>query len=199
MNLWRAETGRERGFTLIEVMAVLLLLALIAGIALPAFGRGSGADLENDAREIAAGIESARRSALTYRLPMRLVVDLNRAEWWFEQEVRAQPDAAKSTPGELPVWGGSDELPLLAPADATGSYEPVAGLVGEGNVLRETVHFVGAETREGWIEGGTVRIALRPDGGADPTVLVLEAENGDRFRLLIEPLDETVGVHREAG
>ncbi len=187
-------------FTLIEIMAVMLLLALIAGVALPAFGRGSGAAAENDARELAAGIESGRRAALTHRVPFRLVVDLRNAAWWLEQEAHEEPEALRDlTPGELPAWAGLEVLPLLAPRAAARSYQPVPGLVGEGNVLRETVHFHGAETAEGWVEDGVVKIVLRPDGLADRTVLVLEAENGDRFHLEVEPLDETVGIEREAG
>lgn len=187
-------------FTLIEMMAVMLLLALIAGVALPAFGRGSGADAENDALEIAAGIETARRAALTDRVPFRLVVDLREAAWWLEREARDNPEAvAEAAPGELPRWADDDDLPLTAPTSGTRTFENVPGLIGQGNVLRETVHFVGARTVDGFVEDGSIQILFRPDGIADPTTLTLEAENGTRFHLVVESIDEIVGVNREEG
>ena len=200
MNPSASHRACNRGFTLIEVMAVLLLIMLIYGMALPAFGPGSGADAENDALEIAAAIESARLSALTYRENHRVVIDLRQASWWQERESRTQREPADANTGdtqplELPEWRDDAKLPLVAPTTTTHGFQPILGLVGQGNVLRETVHFVGAETSEGrWIEDGTIAIELRPDGLADRTVLVLEGTNKQRFRLAIEPLDATVSI-----
>lgn len=191
-------SGRTgRGFTLIEVMAVLLLLALIAGVALPAFGRGGTAEAENDANEIGAAIEYARRTALVTRAPQRLVVDLRQAHWWLEHQPRSFAQAPEGEPGELPLWADDEELPLAPPAEALGGYRKVGGLIGAG-VLRETVRFAGVETGEGWIEDGTVTIELRPDGSADRVKLVLEADNGEQVWVGVEPFDQHVRIQREA-
>ena len=189
--------SHERGFTLIEVMAVVLLLALLAGVAIPAFGRGGAADAENDAKQIGAAVEYARRSALISRDPHRLVLDLRGARWWLEHDPQVVADAEEGEIGELPTWADVDELPLAPPATTSRGFQAVSGFVGEGALLRRTVRFAGAETADGWLENGTVAIGLRPDGTADRTVLVLEADNGERVLLTVEPIDETVRIRRE--
>jgi len=186
------------GFTLLEVMAVVLLMALLAGIALPALGRDQAADAENDAREIAAGIEFARRSALATRAPFRLVVDIDASRWWLERRNRARAAPDDLAPGELPAWAERGELPLAPPEAERGDFRPVQGLVGRGNVLRDDVFFAGAETSEGWVERGRLELELRPDGSTDAAELVLVTTDGARVRLGIEASSERVRIHREA-
>ena len=193
---------RDGGFTLIEVMAVLVLMALVAGMALPALRRSGQEDVLNDAREIAAAVEAARRGALTSRMPHRVVLDLEASRWWIERADRA-PSATAGTagptiaPGEAPLWGELDQLPLTAPSAEETAFVPVVGLVGRGNTLRENVVFEGAETVDGWIELGLVHVGLHPDGSADQTLILLTADDGTRLRLTVEALNERVGIHDE--
>src|SRR5437870_1284568 len=72
----RTTTG-ERGVTLLELLVVLMLMALIAGIAIPTFGGGvSSTDLKSAAREVAAGLRFARDQAIAQRAESLLELNL---------------------------------------------------------------------------------------------------------------------------
>ena len=72
----RTTTG-ERGVTLLELLVVLMLMALIAGIAIPMFGGGvSSSDLKSAAREVAAGLRFARDQAIAQRAESLLELNL---------------------------------------------------------------------------------------------------------------------------
>lgn len=66
----------QRGFTLIEVVVVLSILALITAMALPLLaGAGSKADTRAAAREIAAAMRLTRDLAMTRGHPEAFVID----------------------------------------------------------------------------------------------------------------------------
>jgi general secretion pathway protein H len=66
----------ERGFTLVELMVVLALLALAYGLAAPAFTRAvAGSELRGAARELALALNRARADAVVGGGPRRLTVD----------------------------------------------------------------------------------------------------------------------------
>lgn len=57
--------GRSRGFTLLEVMVVLTILALTLTLVVPALSRGMSPSLSDVARELSIGIRQARTAALS--------------------------------------------------------------------------------------------------------------------------------------
>ena len=70
-------TIRDHGVTLLELLIVLMLMALIAGIAIPMFGGGvSSSDLKSAAREVAAGLRFARDQAIAQRAESLLELNL---------------------------------------------------------------------------------------------------------------------------
>jgi general secretion pathway protein H len=65
------------GFTLLEMMIVLALMAIIAGFVIPIFGPGvSNTDLKRATREVAAGLRFARSQAIAQRSESVLVLDV---------------------------------------------------------------------------------------------------------------------------
>ena len=69
---------RASGVTLLELLIVLLLMGLIAGIAIPMFSGGvSATALKSAAREVAAGLRYARDQAIAQRADSLLVLDLD--------------------------------------------------------------------------------------------------------------------------
>ena len=66
-----------RGFTLLEMLVVLAIMALVAALVLPTFGSGvSTSELRSSARQIAAGLRAARSEAVSQRRETFLVLDL---------------------------------------------------------------------------------------------------------------------------
>lgn len=67
----------SRGFSLLELMIVLMLMAIVATMVVPMFGSGvSTVRLKGAAREVAAGLRMARNEAVASRRDAVLTVDL---------------------------------------------------------------------------------------------------------------------------
>lgn len=64
------------GFTLIEVMVVMTVLALVAWVALPGFDRRHGVTAAMAARRLVGGLAEARLAATASGHPVAFVVDL---------------------------------------------------------------------------------------------------------------------------
>lgn len=74
-----AEAARqaERGFTLVEMLIVMAILALILAVVPPLFSSSlSSATLRAAARDVAAGLRSARSEAITLNQEVRFRLDL---------------------------------------------------------------------------------------------------------------------------
>ena len=71
----RAEVG-ARGFTLVELVVTLLVLALAVGLTLPAIGRGVDAlRARAEVARFSAMLRHAREQAITTRRPHAIVVE----------------------------------------------------------------------------------------------------------------------------
>jgi general secretion pathway protein H len=80
---------RQRGLTLIEILVVLALMAIIAGIALPMFAGGvSNVELKGAAREVAAGLRYARSEAVAGKRETVVVYDLERRVFRVDRDPR---------------------------------------------------------------------------------------------------------------
>ena len=125
-----------RGFTLIELVLVLFILTVMAGVALPAVGRGVDAlHLRADVAAFSAFLRYAREQAITKREP---------------HQVRIDPDAHLLT---LAVEGA--ETPRLS-----RRLSPRVAIQAEGSTTLSI-----AFSRQGLSSGGTFRL-VGPDGRA---------------------------------
>jgi general secretion pathway protein H len=100
--------GRQHGFTLIEVMVVLLLLGMTYALVPPMFNiGGSTAELKAGARQVAAGLRKARSQAITGREESTLTLDVE------ARNFRLSGDAAtRSLPrqAEISVFTAQGEV-----------------------------------------------------------------------------------------
>lgn len=72
----RADRGREGGFTLIEIVCVIALIAILAAIVMPSIPRGtSRARLESFAIDAAALLKADRNAAVRRRTPVTTEVN----------------------------------------------------------------------------------------------------------------------------
>ncbi len=67
---------RTRGFSMLELMVVVLIMAVVASIVVPTVGGVSTAELKSAAREIAAGLRFARGQAVVQRSEAVLLIDV---------------------------------------------------------------------------------------------------------------------------
>jgi type II secretion system protein H len=187
-----AAAGRRRGFTLIETLAVVAILALAAVLVLPNLAALGERRLRQAAQRLAAEIELARQRAVVTGIPHRILFDLQngvyRIEWLGDAEETQVPVAAAA---EYDIREGS-ELPLHAPRHTVVDFSPVPDSFGSFRDFEGGVFVAGLQTADGWITEGLPELLFERDGSAAYTEVVLEEPGGARQTLAVLPLDDAV-------
>jgi prepilin-type N-terminal cleavage/methylation domain-containing protein len=197
-----AQTERRRtaAFTLIEMLAVVAIVALISSFVLPNIGALQDRTLRSQARLMAAQLELARQRAVITGIPHRLLIDLDGGGYrleWLRAEPGTEPAAAPPEgPPEYDVRGGTP-LPLAAPAEARREYQPVPGSFGKFLYLESNLEFAGLQTPEGWIKRGDAFVGFDRDGTASYTEIVIQDASGRRITLDVLPLDDAVRLRND--
>ncbi|OIQ74949.1 hypothetical protein GALL_433900 [mine drainage metagenome] len=87
---------RHSGFTLLELLVVLVLMGLITGMAVPLLSSGlPGAQLKASARELLAGLRQARDQAITRRQDAALTIDVQKHNFQVTGDSRVYKLPAK--------------------------------------------------------------------------------------------------------
>jgi len=162
----RPERIARAGFTLVELMIVLVVLAIIAAVVLPNIGSGADAQVMSAARVVAGDLKLARSMALTTQQPHALVFRSDRAAYKvvanYLGEMYEGVDAVAH-----PVKGG--EGFEVVPADLAGMRDVVVTDVDFGG---DAYVMFSAEGEPS--SGGSVTIAA----GASEAVVSVEALTG---------------------
>ncbi|WP_244423240.1 GspH/FimT family pseudopilin [Bradyrhizobium sp. ORS 375] len=79
MAATQARAGMSAGFTLVEMLAVLVIVALTAAAAMPLLSRGAGGvSLDAAVSEIASALRATRAAAILQNRAMTLRIDVDR-------------------------------------------------------------------------------------------------------------------------
>jgi prepilin-type N-terminal cleavage/methylation domain-containing protein len=192
-----AARAHNRAFTLLEILAVVAIFALIAGLALPNFSVLHTRNMKHQARRIVSQIELARQRAIVTGIPHRLYIDVDAGAYRIEWLVVEDALGGAASESDDAFGGFEPAIDLSAPRAAERSYHPLAGTMGRLALLDEGSGFTGVETTNGWISGGETFIHFERDGSADATTIVLEHESGLSVTLEVLPLADTVRVRHE--
>lgn len=189
---------RSAGFSLIEVLAVLVIFALLAGVALPNFGIRGARLLEEEARRLASSLEFARARAVMSGRPHRLILDLDRGSYQLEafgpppgsaaEEAFA---AAEPTPEEELAHPA-----LSAPIREDLDFYPLLGTPGEVQKIDDEVRVAGVEYSGGTAAEGVFQVVFERDGTSEWASLSLVNQDGRRIVLHVEYLADGVAIER---
>jgi prepilin-type N-terminal cleavage/methylation domain-containing protein len=181
-------------FTLIELLAVLLIMGLVAGITLPNLSFRSERVVLGAAQDLAADLSFTRQRAVATGAPHRVVVDLDAAGWWIEEwPEEASPFAVAPEPAA----GERREIQLAAPPATGLEFRPLAGPFGRPKGLPDGVAFASVETlAAGPVLGGQVALVFEGDGTADPALFALVNEDGDVVQLELSRLADQIRIQR---
>jgi type II secretion system protein H len=198
-----AARARDAAFTLLEILAVVAIFALLAGLALPNFSGLHARNLKHQARRIVAQIELARQRAIVTGTPHRLFIDVDGAAYRIESLTAEDEADGEGETDEMATdafassAAGGVSIDLTAPRAAERTFRPLPGTLGRFTLLDESIEFAGIETTGGWVDGGETFLRFERDGSADATTIVIEHESGMSVTLEVLPLADTVRVRHE--
>lgn len=114
----RAPTPSSRGFTLLEMLAVIGIVLVLLAIAMPTVNSLRSTALQVGARQVSSGMQLARQYAINYRVPVRFVIAVTNSSGAIRNDLvcRAYTVLAANLDPETgqPVsWGALEDWTLL--------------------------------------------------------------------------------------
>jgi general secretion pathway protein H len=208
--------GRSRGLSLIEIMVVLVIFAVVAGVAIAGSMQLPSARLGRSATMIASAVKVAYTRATATSRDLRLVMDMDRGKIWLEES--DAPMLAKSK--DKNATGGADPItqveeavqaegatimkgppipkPRFHPIEAYGFGDVEAGKGGKplqrGIRFRsvQTPHDDAARTK------GRAYLYFWPGGRTENAAIQIRIgdsdEDGETMTLLVSPLTGKVTI-----
>jgi len=188
----RARMSEARaGFTMLELVIVLTVLAILAAMVLPEFGRTyRDAVLRADARKVAAALSLAYSQSVTSGRVHRLRLDGTERRFWLELQ---DEGGERGFVPSLGVPGVSGELDgsVLATVREPAPEREEAGAKEEAALEPEERTEPSRKTAEKEEAPG---IAFRPDGTAESREVLLEAQDGFALAVRVHPSTSRVRV-----
>ena len=198
------ETRRTRGrhgFTLIEIMAVVLIIGLTLGFFLPNLGATRARRLEDRAREVAAVLYAARERAMVtgsaHRLWLHLEDDAMRVDWYVTED-RAYAALGEEEEPPPPASGqqydSQGRISLSPPQSEQPDWFPVPNMLGREQLLPDDCFFESIDYPDGFAEEGEAWVTYGRDGTTDYAEITMVDSWENRVVLEIEPLLDAVRV-----
>jgi prepilin-type N-terminal cleavage/methylation domain-containing protein len=158
----------KTGFTLIELMVVMLLISIILAVAIPRFEGGLLQDpVKQFSRKLIGTVRSLRFAAVQTQKQQTLIVDLN-----------------------------AQQLYVASPAMQAETEEPVAPK--KSFKLPDSLALVAVEfSSSDRITTGNAQIHFYPAGYSDHAFIRLESGNEDRYTFVVQPLLPKVKLFEE--
>lgn len=143
---------RVLGFSLLELMVVVVLLAGLMAIVIPAINSIAGADVKNEATRIAGLCNEIYARAAISGITHRINIDLDNQSYWVEVK---EGDAGTIAPEigyeELMnslIAKGKQEAEKSFEYQYLPQYKALLGPLGEKNTLGKNIVFHGAWTEQ---------------------------------------------------
>ena len=145
----------EAGFTLIEVVCVLAIVALLAALVLPAIPRATSQErLAGYAVEVAALLKGDRNAAIRSHAPVATTLDADR------REVRSGgSDAVVEIPADVTFAALLAQRCSGRPTGSTIDFFP--GGESCGGTIAISRNGVGYQIRVNWLTGGVEIVAVK--------------------------------------
>ena len=169
MNRWRNDNDCRwsLGFTLIELMVVMLLISIVLAVVIPRFDGGPMQDpTKKLSRWMVNTIRHLRSTAIQKQTNQALVIDLNEQRMWIVSEGMSEEELTSATEKAFKLDTSMQIVNVQFP-----DQEPIST--------------------------GSAEIRFYPAGFSDRALIHLENDDAERFSYLVEPLLPKVKMFEE--
>ncbi|MFO1462567.1 MAG: type II secretion system protein [bacterium] len=183
-----------RGFTLIEVMIVVLIIGMMMGLGVTILFPGDEAKLRDQSAKLSGTFKFLYNEAAVKNKYFRLVFDLDSQSWSVESS--SEPFLVRMI----------EEAPKKADAAKEAEASPSAGFTAEEGFLVQSAKLpAGIKFKDIQVmhmkdrqEHGKVEVYFFPNGFVEPTVINLSDEDEQTFySLQINPLTGKAKIRSE--
>jgi type II secretion system protein H len=176
---WKREHRKSRGFTLIELMTVIVLIGILTAMILPEM-RGTYEDalLRTTSRDLVSVFELASSRAISLNQLHRVRLDTQEGRYLVERRIR--------------VNGAEDFVPLKDVSGCSGELDKRVAIQIHRADEDQSVE-MGQQNADQNLKQ-TETISFYPDGTADAALILLQDRQGFRLALRLNPITSRVNV-----
>jgi general secretion pathway protein H len=190
---------KQNGFTLVEVLVGLVIIALVVSVTVPRLGRSLGTQMKSVTRKIIAASREMHNNARIKNKTFRLVIELGDKEKHAGQQITvesADPNYLMPDPEEEKNKRSKTSDKEAKPASR---FSPDIEVLRHPIILPDGVIFedVEVKTESRPIVEGKAYVHYFPSGLVDLAVIHITNGKSMKWTLVIAPLTGAVNVRTE--
>lgn len=183
--------ANHKGFTLLEILVVIILIASFVGFALPRFQNRLELHLKKQARMLSTTIQYLYNQAALKNITYRLHYDLDEHQYWIES---SKEKIELSTESEEEK---NDFFRIKDKDTPSTKFKSDRDLLKKPVHLEKRIHFldIKTEAREEPITSGHAYTHFFPHGYAEETKIRIKSEDGKIYTISVSPLTGNARVY----
>lgn len=182
----------ERGFTLIELVVVVAVVAVITGAVVTGVGSLRGASVQAEAGKIAVAVRYLYNLSVISGKNQRLVIDLDNQTYWGEAQDSADPCDSFLLPGSDDEEEGSDGDVTRNAGFAASESQLLQRVTLDKGIRFAKVHTTHQDQPQ---QKGQAYVYFFPSGTAENAVIQLEGDEDDFMTVEVFALQGNAKVH----
>jgi len=193
------------GFTLIELIVVVAVIAIVATVVGVGVGNIRGANVDAEAGKLAIAVRYLYNMSVLNGRNYRLVVDLDKREYWGEEQTSGDPckaflfsddDRREKEKKKRVVKSGSGGEEERTP---TEGFQESGDAILAKRALDPGISFGGVMTshQSDVMETGQAEVNFFPNGTTESAYIYVQGDEDDIVTVEILPLQGKARVHRE--
>ena len=193
----------DRGFTLIEILVVVAIMAATMGLTIGFMGGGFDREAKKESAHLAATIRFAYHASIAGHVPYRIVFNLTESQYWVE--VGSSPQTLPSTTEKNNVK--KTEL-VAEPAEAKDGEKapaPPAFVLSDEDIVRRVtlsklvkIRDVQTAHDEAPVTEGQATVYFFPTGFTEEAIVHFSNEDASvNYSVIVNPLTGTSRIEKD--